>query len=181
MTLIEELRKASNPIAEISGGNDSGGIDYINEDIVENEDELREKIDDLLSEHYGSFAGNFSVTGQVVFENDKLYMNFDEFDYDSRETVQTTKITIDLNFKLKAIEVEVQGDEITTQVLIPFGVLPRNNNLDDIENKILPLLHEGYEYTINSTLTPTDSGTELELLVIEEEYKHNEICIELTI
>jgi hypothetical protein len=178
-------------VASWDGGNDSGWVSSTLEDVKDIDiTELRNLADNVLN--YGSWAGNFSSQGNVLYEpkENALYFEGSEMDNENRITVGTESFTLNMpDVPVDNINISITNWEgIDHRINVSYGVMDINA-VRKIElalkklSKEIEKMRDDYledydniEYGLQEVIRPgTVTELELEISIPNEIYISNKI------
>lgn len=149
MTKLELIDKIKDCNITLEGGNDEGFINVENIEDSEISNYIEDKLYYLCD--YGSFAGNYSVTGEGYYDenNKKIILNIDEEDYKNYTTVETINFQTDIIenvFDSFNILINYNNDEMSE---LEFRLNIKNGIWKKEYDTIIDNIKENIEDTIN--------------------------------
>ena len=144
-----EVFDISKITVSFSGGGDSGGVDEIqffyNNDKknleVENhiEDEFRDFLEEPIYDNYGSFAGDYSVDGELVYDviNKIVLINTNEHSYNYDDNDNLIDNLDDVQTNIIYDKSNNYADESMYDFLSSYVIFTKDQLNDSIKNRIL--------------------------------------------
>ncbi len=144
---LDKLHKEVGPICvEIDGGNDSGCYNvYANNKPLE-DSELESQIYDLIADNseYGSFAGDYSVSGRYDYniEDGTFYASGTEYTSENRDLRLNLPIEVPKYLWFSEMDINFSGDEggcdCTVRLIVKNGPISEDHLLvqEDIGEKL---------------------------------------------
>lgn len=143
--LCDELTKdGKNLVITWNGGNDDGYFEILLDDNRLDDEIDFEPIEDYISKRlgYGSFAGDYSTTGELMYNREtKSFDGIDNYyTAESNNYMCTIKVTVpdDIWFDQLDIFIEMENDDEEPHIAPSFIIAngPRVDQHTEIENKI---------------------------------------------
>jgi len=163
------------------GGGDSGWVDFLIDDeepTTDEDKEYAELLRDLCYEKldYGSWAGEFSASGEVIYDSETGTFEGTDF-YSEDETVSgpcEIRIAIPKDIWFDSVEIMIQDQEITATV----DLIVRNGFKTEAHTEAEEALAASIEEQVNASVDSILEGREFRSMWEEINLSKNEFTIE---